>query len=716
MSFSSTGASVQVVRVEKLAPAAQAGSSTTTSIQKPQPHNMTIFQVKVNIVRKQDEAAQLQQGNLHDDDEHKASNEIKNSILLLAKEYPMCSKEWFAKIAAHIFSTPDVVAPSAEGPTAISAAPQQEIKSVTVTIEEELWERVYDDVHEQFHHHVWRLRSPEKKWCVCDIQDCTNVARKQSLKGGVRNLTLLKTGEMGLGLGGAAGAQVLATSIDAEWLFREEGSTAAQTIDYDTFNQKFIKTLVTEFAGHPEQGVFVSSLQKTFSDMAEAVITRFGASTSTEIMMNSTTSASPLPLNCIQKVKLSTHPEQQYTITPAFSALADQDFTNEEADTEQFANVFTAVKSGSTHGRTIEVELEAGATTLKSPGGSTTGSRPASSRLEKQIGHLPSPVKPDAKPKLQAEISASARATATPAAPAASNADKTIVEEEISDLVAAGATDTPKGPQPPPAAGAAALIEQPPPAKKPDPLPLNPAAQKVRNKLKVLKIQQGGTGIMYSDNKEDVKQIAAIGNYTPSSSPTNQPKSANSIPASPAGSAPQLPLTLASATTSQGQQPCFFAKLGIVSRTTYIEKITPCYPKCPWLVEKSWPKYVKQVDFLSAMDFLLHLRFVMEQEPQETQLKLLRDYANFVEEELFQNPNQPMTNVSATDKQKFLVLNGKYANKFFFPFVLAISGFSMEKILEILGKRLENSFDQELHEGMRQVHRIAEIQIRKVVY
>ncbi len=366
----------------------------------------------------------------------------------------------------------------------------------------------------------------------------------------------------------------------------------------------------------------------------------------------------------------------------------------------------------------IEVELEAGATTLKSattlPGGSTTGSRPASSRLEKQIGHLPSPVKPDAKPKLQAEISTTEGATATRAA---SNAEKTIVEEEISDLVAAGATETPKGPQPPPAAAAAPLIEQPPPAKKPErPLPLNPAAQKVRNKLKVLKIQQGGTGIMYSDNKEDIKQIAAIGMNTPSSSPTNKPKSANSIPASPAGPAPHLPTTLASATTSQGQQPCFFAKLGIVSRTTYIEKITPCYPKCPWLVEKSWPKYVKQMDFLSAMDFLLHLRFVMEQEPQETQLKLLRDYANFVEEELFLNPNQPMTNVSMADKQKFLVLNGKYANKFFFPFVLAVSGFSMEKILEILGKRLENSFDQELHEGMRQVHRIAEIQIRKVVY
>ncbi len=117
------------------------------------------------------------------------------------------------------------------------------------------------------------------------------------------------------------------------------GSTAAQTIDYDTFNQKFIKTLVTEFAGHPEQGVFVSSLQKTFSDMAEAVITRFGASTSTEMMNSTTTSASSLPLNCIQKVKLSTHPEQQYTITPAFSALADQDFTNEEAeyDSAQFS-------------------------------------------------------------------------------------------------------------------------------------------------------------------------------------------------------------------------------------------------------------------------------------------------------------------------------------------------------------------------------------------
>ncbi len=39
-----------------------------------------------------------------------------------------------------------------------------------------------------------------------------------------KNLTLLKTGEMGLGLGGAVGAQVLATSIDAEWLFREEGT------------------------------------------------------------------------------------------------------------------------------------------------------------------------------------------------------------------------------------------------------------------------------------------------------------------------------------------------------------------------------------------------------------------------------------------------------------------------------------------------------------
>ena len=53
----------------------------------------------------------------------------------------------------------------------------------------------------------------------------------------------------------------------------------------------------------------------------------------------------------------------------------------------------------------------------------------------------------------------------------------------------------------------------------------------------------------------------------------------------------------------------------------------------------------------------------------------------------------------------------KYNKKFKFPFIIAVTGLNVAEIIKNFEIRLENTFDFELNEAIRQVHKIASIRI-----
>ena len=64
---------------------------------------------------------------------------------------------------------------------------------------------------------------------------------------------------------------------------------------------------------------------------------------------------------------------------------------------------------------------------------------------------------------------------------------------------------------------------------------------------------------------------------------------------------------------------------------------------------------------------------------------------------------------------RFVELNGKYKDKFGFPFVLAVRNASKSIILGAFETRLHNSASAELAEGIAQVHKIAWMRLRALV-
>lgn len=180
----------------------------------------------------------------------------------------------------------------------------------------------------------------------------------------------------------------------------------------------------------------------------------------------------------------------------------------------------------------------------------------------------------------------------------------------------------------------------------------------------------------------------------------------------------------------------FLESLGIRTRDQFLARFHGIYEKSPWILQEAWPRYVKVTDFQNAFDFFLHLRHVVEIGGRDKQYALLRahpdlagkcaiatftrDNSDKKQEKLTAESQKEQTSAGLNqctpeEYAKFQDLNDKYAHKFWFPFILAVSGRTRAQILEIFETRMRNTVEQEFAEAIRQVHRIAEIRVRKIL-
>ena len=56
-------------------------------------------------------------------------------------------------------------------------------------------------------------------------------------------------------------------------------------------------------------------------------------------------------------------------------------------------------------------------------------------------------------------------------------------------------------------------------------------------------------------------------------------------------------------------------------------------------------------------------------------------------------------------------MNNSYNKKFNFPFIIAVSGLNVSEIIKNFEIRIGNTYNFELNEAIRQVHKIAAIRI-----
>jgi urate oxidase len=97
---------------------------------------------------------------------------------------------------------------------------------------------------------------------------------------GVRSLILLKTTQSGFEnfhrdefrALGDTNDRLVGTSVDGEWTFTP--ATIASRPDYEALNKLVLDTLIDEFAGPADKGVYSVSVQQTLYDMGTGLLAK----------------------------------------------------------------------------------------------------------------------------------------------------------------------------------------------------------------------------------------------------------------------------------------------------------------------------------------------------------------------------------------------------------------------------------------------------------
>ena len=84
---------------------------------------------------------------------------------------------------------------------------------------------------------------------------------------------------------------------------------------------------------------------------------------------------------------------------------------------------------------------------------------------------------------------------------------------------------------------------------------------------------------------------------------------------------------------------------------------------------------------------------------------------NLTKESLSEQKSAGLNQCSIEEFEKLHTMNNSYNKKFNFPFIIAVSGLNVAEIIKNFEIRIENTYDFELNEAIREVHKIASIRI-----
>jgi allantoate deiminase/N-carbamoyl-L-amino-acid hydrolase len=156
--------------------------------------------------------------------------------------------------------------------------------------------------------------------------------------------------------------------------------------------------------------------------------------------------------------------------------------------------------------------------------------------------------------------------------------------------------------------------------------------------------------------------------------------------------------------------------------TAFVELLHGIYEHSPWIPERA----AAQRPFASLAALKLALQDAVTQASEAEQLSLLRAHPELAGKAaiagaltLESTGEQAASGLDRCSPDEFATLqrlNAAYNDKFGFPFILAVKGptgkgLTRQTIIATFERRLKQRRQDELHEALRQVHRIAEIRL-----
>eukprot|EP00566_Odontella_aurita_P019463 CAMPEP_0113549826 /NCGR_PEP_ID=MMETSP0015_2-20120614/13652_1 /TAXON_ID=2838 /ORGANISM="Odontella" /LENGTH=306 /DNA_ID=CAMNT_0000450585 /DNA_START=275 /DNA_END=1195 /DNA_ORIENTATION=- /assembly_acc=CAM_ASM_000160 len=164
------------------------------------------------------------------------------------------------------------------------------------------------------------------------------------------------------------------------------------------------------------------------------------------------------------------------------------------------------------------------------------------------------------------------------------------------------------------------------------------------------------------------------------------------------------------------------SRLLSLPRQKFIDLMGPIYEKSPWVAESFCEDHLgvdsNEGNTIETVGQLASaMAAVVDAAPREKKLELLLSHpdlcekveklASLTEESREEQSRAGLNALTAEEREKFLLLNREYREKFGFPFILAVRNATKYTVLSAVEGRVGNDAETEFASAISQVHKIA---------
>ena len=158
-------------------------------------------------------------------------------------------------------------------------------------------------------------------------------------------------------------------------------------------------------------------------------------------------------------------------------------------------------------------------------------------------------------------------------------------------------------------------------------------------------------------------------------------------------------------------------KINNLSKRNFISTFGNVFEKTGWIAKKAY----ESKPFNSSKKLFTKIMEIYENSKKENHLEILNTHPDLaIKKKLTKDSKKEQDNASLNqcsydEFREFKELNKKYKKKFGFPFIIAVTGKSKDKILNNFKHRVKNNINSEFKEAKRQVKKIATLRLNKII-
>lgn len=157
-------------------------------------------------------------------------------------------------------------------------------------------------------------------------------------------------------------------------------------------------------------------------------------------------------------------------------------------------------------------------------------------------------------------------------------------------------------------------------------------------------------------------------------------------------------------------------QINSLQQEEFADALGAIFENSPWVAERAW----LQRPFTSIDHLWREMNAAVEAASQDAQLALVRAHpdlgtrAGVSERSAGEQAGAGLNALDEAEYEMLLAMNREYRRRFDFPFIFAVKGSGKSDILHALMTRLDSTREEELHQALWEVGRIARFRLEDI--